>query len=377
MLVESVSVKNFKLLGDFSVGGLRQFTLVGGDNGVGKTTLLEAILLCFSGQMHGQQVSQEMAQAILPMRDIRLAHPTTVGNLFHGRNVANKIGVECHVDKVAYRAEGEFIHDSPDGKAQISLDKPEQGGDGTPSASKRNFMRVSFFTDDAPQGRATLSFNQQSGGRAPSLGVLSNDIHAIEKFGVAMFMNGFLNSNPDSDAENLSHILIEGEENAAVDAMKIIVPQLRQIALVKVNNHRSHIFVQLGNDRKKIPAIFLGGGACKLLSLVLFLHSTHNVCFLLDEVTVGWHHSHLIDLWRMIFRVCREHNHQVIATTHSREGIGAFAQAAKDEDCQDDACYIRLDNVEWETDPKRKIKPSSYSGEKLRYAVHEMETEVR
>ena len=58
---------------------------------------------------------------------------------------------------------------------------------------------------------------------------------------------------------------------------------------------------------------------------------------------LAWHHSHLADLWRVIFRVCKERNHQIIATTHSDEGVTAFVQAAEAEKAEDECCYIRLD----------------------------------
>ena len=39
MMVESVYVKNFKLLDDLAIEGLRPVTLLGGDNGCGKNDI--------------------------------------------------------------------------------------------------------------------------------------------------------------------------------------------------------------------------------------------------------------------------------------------------------------------------------------------------
>ena len=102
-----------------------------------------------------------------------------------------------------------------------------------------------------------------------------------------------------------------------------------------------------------------GAGAQKILSLALVLNSHENGLFLLDEITVGWHHSHLTDLWRLIFRVCKERNHQIIATTHSDEGVTAFVQAAEAEKAEDECCYVRLDPP-YKGDPPGKVNAVYY-----------------
>ena len=90
MLVESVSVKNFKIFGDFSVEGLKRFTLVGGDNGCGKTTLLEAVVLCFS-----QEYGKTLLPIMPPLRDISIFDDNAFAHLSHGGEFNAPITVSC------------------------------------------------------------------------------------------------------------------------------------------------------------------------------------------------------------------------------------------------------------------------------------------
>ena len=69
----------------------------------------------------------------------------------------------------------------------------------------------------------------------------------------------------------------------------------------------------------------------------------------------------------MIIRACKERNHQVVATTHSYESIAAFAEAAKIEKAEDDACYV------WLPDPAKRrngiVRPKPYEHDLIEGAM--------
>ena len=370
MLVESVSVKNFKLLGDFSVGGLRQFTLVGGDNGVGKTTLLEAVKLCFSWNEWEQS---KVPPLLEPLRSASIMNDGAFARLFHGGNPDAPITAQCVANNTSYSVKAELSRALPTASGAgtfADVGKIGGGGDIRPIEP----MRVGYSMGSESHGPFILAVGDEGfkfdRPKEKSAVLLPFQI-------VAYILNGGLGMDrPAEDADCLTNLEDRGGKEVVLETLQSVVPQASDIAVRSIRKSPL-VGVQMQGTQAKRPSVLCGTGTQKILSLALMLGGHENSLFLVDEVTVGWHHSHLVDLWRMIFRICKERSHQIIATTHSREGIAAFAQAAKAEGSMDDSCYIRLDEVEWETDPKRKIKPSSYSGEKLWYAVHEMETEVR
>lgn len=68
---------------------------------------------------------------------------------------------------------------------------------------------------------------------------------------------------------------------------------------------------------------------------------------LIDEIENGIHYGIQTDLWRAVFRLAKEHDLQVFATSHSRDCVRGFAEAlAADE--QNDGLVIRLERVEGE-----------------------------
>jgi AAA15 family ATPase/GTPase len=47
--IKTLKIQNYKCLKNFQVEGFKRINLIGGRNNVGKTTLLEACLLCSFG----------------------------------------------------------------------------------------------------------------------------------------------------------------------------------------------------------------------------------------------------------------------------------------------------------------------------------------
>ena len=76
----------------------------------------------------------------------------------------------------------------------------------------------------------------------------------------------------------------------------------------------------------------LGDGAVRLLGVAVALANSRDGFLLIDEAENGIHHSLQRDFWRMVLQTARDHNVQVLATTHGWDCVRGFAQAATDLD---------------------------------------------
>ena len=100
--------------------------------------------------------------------------------------------------------------------------------------------------------------------------------------------------------------------------------------------------VKISSHKERVPLYSLGGGAIRLFLTVLALTNSKDGFLLIDEAENGLHHSIHSDFWRLVFRQAALHNVQVLATTHSEDCIRGFAEAAN-ENPEISSAYYRME----------------------------------
>ena len=368
MLIESVNVKNFKIFGDFSVEGLKRFTLVGGDNGCGKTTLLEAVALCFN-----EEYGETSLPIVPPLRNVSIFDHNAFAHLSHGGEFNAPIKMSCAGDGACHGVEITPTDEIPAKTTMGAFADAKELGDVLETSPVKRAL-VDYTQNGNLLLRVTVSLHIDRFESYVHPGAKIAD--SIELRWILFVKNGGLGESlsPKDDANHLSLLEKEGRVASVLKAIQLLAPQVSGLDVASVLGN-PHVVVKIGETGGQMHPALLGAGAHKILSLALALNANENGLFLLDEITVGWHHSHLADLWRVIFRVCKERNHQIITTTHSDEGVTAFVQAAEAEKAEDECCYVRLDSPK-KGDPQGKVN-AVYFDYKLLLASRELQVEVR
>ncbi len=94
----------------------------------------------------------------------------------------------------------------------------------------------------------------------------------------------------------------------------------------------------------------MGEGMNRMLGIALALVNAKDGMLLIDEVDTGLHYSVLPDLWKLIFEVAHRLNVQVFATSHSKDCVEAFQQAA-DNNKDEEGILVRLEVQDGEVVP--------------------------
>ena len=127
-----------------------------------------------------------------------------------------------------------------------------------------------------------------------------------------------------------NYAAVDGSEKSAAEVLRLVFPDAEDIL---VAGEPRIPMVKMRSMSRRVPLKSLGEGAVRLFGLGLALVRIENGFLLIDEAENGLHHSIQSAIWKAIFRAAEANNVQVIATTHSWDCVKGFAQAAVE--CED------------------------------------------
>ena len=331
--LSSLSIGGFRGIDALTIPRLGRVTLLAGKNGVGKTTVLDAVRVYAARGMY------PTLSRLLLERDEEFMTADEDGDnvitldweaLFYGRDTSQEacvsiglgdsveqltIGHTASIDWNAYSNQlslsGEFSEDAPvqaaleasfrDNQQELSwailLHKaaPRRASRGRPRS------RTSHIGDDPP----------------PAI--------VCESLGPGRLGNNKL-------ARLWDRVALTDDEKQAVSALRLIFgDDVERVAVVgddTTSQRGRRAVVRLKGHKQPVPLRSLGDGALRLFGVALALANSQGGFLLIDEAENGIHYSLQRDFWRMVLRTAQETHVQVLATTHSEDCIKGFAQAA-------------------------------------------------
>lgn len=379
-----LTIKGFRGIEELTFPRLGRVTLLVGKNGVGKTTVLEAVQAYAARGRSGVlneilTTHQEISTAIDDDGD-EVSGPDLLA-LFHRRASPAQREVvvgpasgydqlKISVEPLTERQEDEVWSSLPEGVAEDFMgDRPQA-------------LRAEFHNRSAIVGIATglateatsrvLSWRTRSRGYVPRRfrfaddGMLPSPI-TCESIGPGLPDNARM-------ARYMDQVALTEAQDRAVDALRLIFgDQVDDIAIIG-RGHAPYYaglrpIVKLRDYDGPVPLRSLGDGALRLFGLALALANSRGGFLLIDEAENGIHHSLQRDFWRMVLQTAQGTDVQVIAATHSWDCVTGFAKAV----CElpdADSLLVRLDRSRgW-------LRAVEYTEEELQTAA-EQGIEVR
>ena len=348
-----LSIKGFRGIADISIPRLGRVTLIAGENGVGKTTLLDAVRIYaargYPELMNVLQSREELTASSDEDGDAMLVPDFEA--LFYGRNPSSdsfiSIGPANHTKRLNIRV-------SPNLQQNLSFLEDFSAGDEplfaiecqdkTQVISMRSFLHSSRF---------------RNRGLRPTESELPPPIRC-ESSGPSIIDN-------TSMARFWDNVALTDYETQAVQALRLIYGgEVVRVAMVGDEErrafHRRRALVKIEGQERPVPLKSLGDGATRLFGVALALANSQDGFFVIDEAENGIHHSVQPDFWKMVMKTAHENNVQVLATTHSWDCVTGFAQAAINLE-EVDGVLIRLERND------DGIRVVEYSEEELQVAA--------
>ncbi|MXW87563.1 MAG: ATP-binding protein [Boseongicola sp. SB0673_bin_14] len=362
----SLAVEGFRGIRDLALPDLGRVTLLSGKNGVGKTTVLEAVRVFAS------------------RGDSRILHDLL------GNREEFVLGEDEDGDAVSFPDFGSLFHDHEPGNVIDAPSTIRIAARPAPHNLSLKLVEADARPDQLSED-LVLNALRVSAGRHSRVIPVDWIRHSQSRVRAYRWMKMVRPRKPEAwpdpiPLESLGPGLLDNEEVSRLwddvaltpseefvtEALRLVAGgELQRIAVVGdgSGSYRSQgrrTVARLDSSSTPIPLKRLGDGAQRLLGLSLTLANCQDGILVIDEVENGIHHSVLRNLWRLIFHAAEEGNVQVFAATHSWDCIAGFAMAAIEtpavgtlyrlERVQDDLHAVRYSEEDLEVAAQQRIE---------------------
>ena len=329
-----LSIRGFRGIADLHIPQLGRVTLLTGKNNTGKSSILEALCL------HTQNAEPPVVYSILESREEytrgadRETHSSDPDALFHASAIFHGfprlwedfgpiiISTSGRVSlfptemtmRVAWFAEAEDSEGTP------RLVAPEDAISGEPAdipvivvetEERRRVHRLETFRRYAAMTRRR-PFDEV---RMPCI-----------------LVSPYTGQDTVALGDLWDEIALTDHEKDVVNALRIVDSKISAVSVVggdsssRIRTRRA--IVRSDNLPRPVGLRSFGDGMSRIFAIVLSLVNAKGGLLLIDEFENGLHHSVQLDAWRMIFRLAQSLDVQVFATTHSKDAVEAFQEAA-------------------------------------------------
>jgi Fe-S cluster assembly ATPase SufC len=330
-MVDSVTVRNFRSFKDVKVDDCRRINVIVGDNGSGKTALLEAIFLAAgvtpelilrtrrwrgdSAQGQVQGTPEDIHDAL--WSDLFYKFQTSKPALvkLEGRGDENRsVTVTLH-------KKGQVRVIAPDRKRPHDRPRVVPAGPAKPISFRWSIKSYGDFSIDPTLEDGKLIFSD-----APAEPMRASFLAANQ-------------TAPSTEMANRFSALSQSfDEQDFIDSFSQIFPTISHLSL-EMSVGMPMIYAKVDGLPRKLPLNLASGGMNKLVSILLTITAQSGGIVLIDEIENGFYYKHMPTIWQSLLAFARRYDCQLFVSTHSSECLDALARVA--EESPEEFCMLR------------------------------------
>lgn len=298
-----INIRNFRQFDNLTLDNLGRFNLIVGDNNVGKTSLLEALLFVNNEELFYKNLAfayiARNNSPLIKKDDNQIKFDLTNNFIIDFfRNNDSTIPIRFELQEK--RQQWNYSFKKPTTDEIIKENNSNNGID------ENDYIGV---TIDQNKIKLTNILN------------LVKNINPSEiiKMQFIPFGKGFDKNLAKSFYETIYRD--KSKRELFETSMKVFIPNLDNII---VDTSTGKIEIEEKNKNEVFALHQYGEGANKLFRILIQIILQNNRKLLIDEIDAGIHYSHFSEFWNVILKVAYENNVQLFVTTHNLECIEYF-----------------------------------------------------
>lgn len=332
-MIDTIRIQNFRGLADLRLERCSSVNILVGPNGVGKTSVLEALHLACSGNDPGAfqrpaYFRGQLSQPIARGRDLPLR------SLFRDLAIPNEIAIELNGPDTAHALRISSVQPGQ----TISLPPVDQSTDPSVLLDVPELRQLKFAythptkSKSKPAQHEALMLLEDTGIKLES-GMCGNCIRSS-------FIGSRQISTLTEVSELISTLSKHRQRSRLVELMQAVDTRIRDFQVI-TEGGASVPHVDVEGSTTLLPAHLMGDGFVRLLQIAAHVLTPTIAVVAVDEIDSGIHHSVMTSIWMRLLGLLDQRPFQLFCTTHSEEMIEATLPVFKDR--QEMLRIFRLD----------------------------------
>ncbi len=351
-MIHSITIRNFRSFREVTIDDCRRINILVGENGSGKTALLEALFLAVG-------VSPELVMRTRTWRGYdsgRMSgthedlHKALWADLFHKFQTKKRAVVSLKGS--AEQTRSVTVTLNPIGKRRVV--PPSRKRAGAPVKVVPQTSPIEFKWDI--QGHGVIKVEPRIEGDKLIFPPVP-PYHIKGSFFAASQTMATLET-----ANRFSLLSRNFREEEFIDSFNRLYGSITNLS-VEVTAGSPMLYARVNGLPEKIPLTLASGGMSKLAGILLAIPNQAGGVILIDEIENGFYYRRLPMVWKAILDSARAYDCQIFASSHSAECLNAAAALA--EESPDEFSVIRT----VQKDGEAKVR--QFGGDKFSDAVAE------
>lgn len=351
-MVTSITIRNFRSFGESKIEDFRRVNILVGDNGSGKTALLEALFLAAG-------VTPELVLRTRTWRGLEggrvsgtreEVHQALWADLFHNFETTKPALVSLKGTGEENRSVTVRLYR----RGQVRAVPPRRDKPGAPVKVVPEPSPIEFRwrVQGHPDITVTPTFEGENLVFPP----------IPESYVRAAFFASTRVAPPSESANRFSQLSRKFLEQEFIDQFTKLYANIPDLS-VELSAGTAMLFARVSGIPEKIPLASASGGMSKLAGILLAMPEQAGGLILIDELENGLFHRRLPIIWKTLLEFSRYYRCQLFISTHSAECLDAATRLAQEH--PEEFAIIRTYLVEGKTQFRR------LSGDKFVAAMEE------
>lgn len=342
-------VENFKRFDSLELTDIGQFNLIVGDNNVGKTSVLEALLFDSDRKkclLNFHKILSNKGLNIAPIItygakgevvDVRYPDENFLRYIFKALDsellfVFRINDPEMLGSHLTIKMTTEY-HPALDNERSPGYDEPTFTGK---SPDNRYISFYDYSAYDSPYVHDE-EFGHEHGGQQDYEHTVIAGLYEhlsgqnLTSYEISLISTS-LNSSQKLSAAYYEQVgLSRNKKKELTESLQFLLPKIEDFEVRKINGS-DHLLIGLSGQDELMPISVFGESVTRATQILLEIAKYKGGRLMIDEIDTGIHYSRMKHFLKTIFQVAEKNEVQLFMTTHSLECQQAFAEVFEEAD---------------------------------------------